>query len=64
MNSFKNCAISLKMLHADGLCGVLRFTAPLILISKKFQSKYIYTLNSALRAPLARAAIKQLLLGA
>ena len=64
MSSFKNCAISLNILHTDGQCGVLRFTTPLILISKKFQSKYIYTLNSALRAPLARAAIKQLLLGA
>ena len=46
------------MLHTDGLCGVLGFTAPLILISKKFKSKYIYTLNSALRTPLARAAVK------
>ena len=52
------------MLHTDGVCGVLGFTAPLILISKKFQSKYIYTLNSALRVLLGRAAIKQLLLGA
>ena len=34
------------MLHTDGLYGVLGFTTPLILISKKFQSKYIYTLNS------------------
>ena len=48
----------------ESLCGVFGFTAPIILVSKKFQSKYIYTLNSALRAPLARAAIKQLLLGA
>ena len=46
MNNSKNCAISLNMLHTDGLCGVLGFTTPLILISKKFQSKYIYTLNS------------------
>ena len=30
----------------------------------KFQSKYIYTLNSTLYAPIARAAIKPLLLGA
>ena len=64
MNNFKNCAILLNMLHTDGLCGVLGFTARFILISKKFQSKYIYTLNSALCAPIARAAIKQLLLGA
>ena len=61
MNNFKNCTISLNMLHSDGLCGVLGFTAPLISISKKFQSKYIYTLSSALRALLAWAAIKQLL---
>ena len=47
------------MVHAGGLLGVLGFTAPLILISKKFQIKYIYTLNSALCAPIARAAIKQ-----
>ena len=46
MNNSKNCAISLNMLHTDGLYGVLGFTTPLILISKKFQSKYIYTLNS------------------
>ena len=42
------------MVHTGGLCGVLGFTAPL----------YIYTLNSALCATIARAAIKQLLLGA
>ena len=30
---------------------------------QKLQSKYIYKLNSAFRAPIARAAIKQLLLG-
>ena len=64
MKNFKYCAIALNILHTGGLCGVLRFTAPLILISKKFQSKHIYTLNSALRSPIARAAIKQLLLGA
>ena len=64
MKNFKYFAIALNILHTGGLCGVLRFTAPLILISKKFQSKYIYTLNSALRSPIARAAIKQLLLGA
>ena len=64
MNNFKNCAISLNMLDTDGLCGVLGLTPTLILISKKFQSNYIYTLNSALRAPLAGAAIKQLFLGA
>ena len=64
MKNFKYFAISLKILHTGGLFGVLRFTPPLILISKKLQSKYIYTLNSALCAPVARAAIKQLLLGA
>ena len=64
MKMFKYYAISLNMLHTGGLCGVLGFTAPFILISKKFQSKYIYILNSALCAPVARAAIKQLLLGA
>ena len=52
------------MLHTDGLCGVLGLTPPLILISKTFQSNYIYTLNSALQAPLAGAAVKQLFLGA
>ena len=52
------------MLRTFGLCGVLGFAAPLILLSKKFQSKYLYTLNGALRAPLAQASIKQLLLGA
>ena len=52
------------MLHTGGLCGVLGFISSFILISKKFQSKYIYTLGSALRTPFARAAIKQLLLGA
>ena len=64
MKNFKYCAISLNMVHAGGLCGVLGFTAPLILIAKKFQSKYVYTLNIALCAPIARAAIKQLLVGA
>ena len=64
MKNCKYCAISLNILHVGGLCGVLRFTAPLILISKKLQSKYINTMNSALCAPIARAAIKQLLLGA
>ena len=29
MKNFKYCAISLNMLHIGGLCGVLRFTAPL-----------------------------------
>ena len=52
------------MAHRGGLCGVLWYTALLILISKKFQSKCIYTLSSILCAPIARAAIKQLLLGA
>ena len=64
MTNFKYCTVSLNMVHAGGLCGVLGFTAPPILISKKFQSKYIYTLNSALYAPVARAAIKRLLFGA
>ena len=64
MRKFKYCTISLNTVHTDGLCGVLGITAPLILISKKFSSKYIDTLNSALYAPIARAAIKQLLLGA
>ena len=63
MKNFKYCAISLNMVHTGGLCGVLGFTAPLILISKKFQSKHIYILNSDLCVPIARAAIKQLLLG-
>ena len=40
------------MVQRSGLCGVLGFTAPLVLISKKIQSKYIYTLNSALCAPI------------
>ena len=64
MKNFKYCAISLNILHTSGLCGILRFTAPLILISKKFQSKYIHTVSSALCAPIVRAAIKRLLLGA
>ena len=50
------------MLHTGELCGVFGFTAPLILISKKFQNKQVYSLNSLLCAPIARAAIKQLLL--
>ena len=58
------------MVHTGGLCGVLGFTAPLILIAKKSPSKYIYiyiyiyTLISALCDSIAQAAIKQLLLGA
>ena len=64
MENFKYCAILLNMVHTGVLCGVLGFTAPLILIAKKFQSKYIYILNSALCAPIARAAMKQLLWGA
>ena len=64
MKSFKYCAISLNMVRTGGLCGVLRFTAPPILISKKFQSKYTYTSNSTLCDSIGRAAIKQLLLGA
>ena len=57
VKNFKYCAISLNMLHTSGLCRVLGFTAPLILISKEFQSKYIYTLISALYSPIALAAI-------
>ena len=64
MNNFKSRAISLNMLHTGGLCGVLGFTALLILISKKFQSKCFYTLSSAFCALIAQAATKQLLLGA
>ena len=60
MKNFKYCAISLNIVHTGGLCGVLRFTAPLILTSKKLQSKYIYTLTSALCAPIAQAAIKEM----
>ena len=52
------------MVHTGGLYGVLGFTAPLILISEKLLSKYFYTLNSALCAPIAQAAIKQLRFGA
>ena len=62
MKYLKYCAIPLNMIHTGGLCGVLGFTAPLTLIPKKFRIKFIYTLNSALCAPIARAAIKQLLL--
>ena len=64
MKYLKYCTMPLNMVHTSGLLGVLEFTAPLTLISKKFQIKFIYTLNSALCAPIARAAIKQLLLGA
>ena len=64
MKIFKYYGISLNMLHTGGPCGVLGFTAPLFLISKKFQNQYIYTLNSALCAPVARAGIKQLLFSA
>ena len=63
VKNFQHCAISLNMVDTGGLCVVLGFTAPFIIISKKLQSKYIYKLNSAFRAPIARAAIKQLLLG-
>lgn len=45
MKNLKYCAISLNTLRTGGLCGVLGFTAPFILISEKFQSKYIYTLE-------------------
>ena len=43
---------------------IFTLISALILISKKFQSKYIYTLNSAFCAPIAQTAIKQLFLGA
>ena len=65
MKIFKYCAISLNMVHTGALCGVL--TASLILSPKNSEVYiyiYIYTLNSALCAPIARAAVKQLLLGA
>ena len=52
------------MLHTGGLCGLLGFTAPLNLMSKKFQNKYVLCIESVLCAPIARAAIKQLLLSA
>ena len=58
MNNFKNCTISLNMLHTDGLCGVLGFTTPLILISKTFQSKYIYTLNKRFACPIRTSSNK------
>ena len=58
---FKYYAISLNILHTGGPCRVLGLTAPIILISKKFQSKYICTLNSALCAPVAWAAIEVVL---
>ena len=64
MKNFKYCAISLNMVRTGGLCGVLGFTAPPILISKKFQSKYTYTSNSTLCDPIARTAIKHLPLSA
>ena len=64
MKNFKYSAILSNMIYAGRLCGVLGFAAPPILISKKFQSKYIHTLSSTLSAPIARAAIKRLLLGA
>ena len=55
MKYFKYCTSSLNMVHTGGLCGILGFTATLVLISK---SKYIYTMSSALCARTARAAIK------
>ena len=64
MKNFKYCALSLNMVHTGGRYEVLGFTAPLILISKTFQGKYIYTLNSDLCVPIARAPTKQILLGA
>ena len=63
IKNFKYCAIWLNMVHTGRLCGVLGFTAPLILSSKKFQTKYAYALNSALCAPITRTAIKKLLVG-
>ena len=61
MKVFKYYGISLNMLRTGRPCGILGFTASLILISKKPQSKYIYTLNSNLCAPVAWEAIKQFL---
>ena len=61
MKNFKYCAISLNMVHRVGLCGVLGFTSLLIFNLQKIPK--FYTLNSALCAPIARAAIKLLLLG-
>ena len=58
MKYFKYCTSSLNMVHTGGLCGILGFTATLVLISKNFKSKYIYTMSSALCARTARAAIK------
>ena len=63
MKNFRYCTLSLNMVHTGGLCGVLGFNAPLILISKNSKVN-IYTMNSALCAPITRAAIKQLLLHA
>ena len=57
---FKYCAISLNMVHTGALCGVLGFTATLILISKNFQSKYIYTMNSAFCGSKVQTAKKAL----
>ena len=62
MKNFKYCAISLYMVGTYRWNEwSIRFTEPLILISRKFQSKYIDTMKSALCAPIAQAAIKQLL---
>ena len=61
MKVFKYYCTSLIMLRTGRPCGVLGFTTSLILISKKPQSKYIYTLSSDLCAPVAREAIKQFL---
>ena len=41
MKSLKYSAISLNMVYTGGLCEGFVFTAPLILISKKSQSKNI-----------------------
>ena len=61
--NFKYCTILLNMAHIGRLCGVLGFTAPPMLISKKFQSKYIYTLNSALCAPNCTSSNKTVTFG-
>ena len=63
MKNFQYFSISLNMVHTGGLCEVLGFTAPLILISKKFWSKYIYTLNSPLCASNCTSSDKTVTFG-
>ena len=64
MKNIKYCAITLNMYIKVDCLEYWGFTVPIILISKKVQNKFVYILNSPLCAPIARAAIKQLLLGA